>query len=298
MKTKFPKQNFRFYSILAVSLIGIMSLSGYMLAEAKSPVVTGLKLEGAPDSVVFIADPHLQEKNLDHIRNAIGIINKMNPSVVLIGGDFVNGDEEDFSLHDVWKEIDAPVYAVLGNHDYQSGIHGINGQYKMLDVAIKANTTVEGYDVSALRDENTNLEFASGLEARLEESGVNVLKNEYVIINAGGKELMIVGLDDGWAGLSNPPELPETDAYTIYMIHEPECRADWDADLILSGHTHGGQFAPPFIQLLNDNGILELSGYFDSGTPLYITRGIGSSSLFGIELRYQSQPEIVVINPR
>ena len=169
----------------------------------------------------------------------------------------------------------------------------------MLEVAKKANRTVEGYDMSMLTDEKTNLDFGNRLEQKLEECGVNVLRNEYVILDLNGEELLLVGLDDGWAGLADPPEdIPETDAFTIYMIHEPECRADWpDANLILAGHTHGGQFNPPFIQALNENGIVELSGYVGDGVPTYITRGLGSSHLFGIELRYQSTPEIVIINP-
>jgi len=292
-----PRKKFNAYTMIAISVMCLVSLSGYMVVEAKTPVVTSLYIDGAPESVVFIADPHIQEKNIEHLRNSIEIINSLNPSVVLIGGDFVNGDEENFTLQSIWSEIDAPVYGVLGNHDYQSGIHGINGQYKMLDVAAKANTSVEGYDMSPLIDETTNKEFADSLEVTLEENGVNVLRNEYVDLDSGGVPFRLVCMDDGWAGMSDPPDVPESDMFTIYLIHEPECRADWDCDLILAGHTHGGQFTPPFIQILNENGIVELSGYFDSGTPLYITRGIGSSNLFGIELRYQSEPEIVVINP-
>ncbi|MBN2735142.1 MAG: metallophosphoesterase [Methanomicrobiaceae archaeon] len=297
MASDIPGNNFNTYGMLAFSLVCLVSLSGYMVAEAKTPVITSVYFEGAPSSVVFIADPHVQEKNIAHLKNAIGIINSLNPSVVLIGGDFVNGDEENFDLQTIWSEIDAPVYAVLGNHDYKSGIHGINGQYKMLDVALKANTTVEGYDMSPLRDDIADIQFADSLEEVLEENGVSVLRNEVLDLDIDGTPLRIVGLDDGWAGMANPPEVTKSDVYTIYMIHEPECRADWDCSLILAGHTHGGQFTPPFVQILNENGIVELSGYFDSGTPLYITRGIGSSNLFGIEMRYQSQPEIVIINP-
>jgi len=70
-----------------------------------------------------------------------------------------------------------------------------------------------------------------------------------------------------------PPDVPETDAFTVYLIHEPSCRADWDADLILAGHTHGGQFLFPIIDQLNDHGIIELAGMFDAdGTPTYISR--------------------------
>ncbi|MBP2132141.1 putative MPP superfamily phosphohydrolase [Methanomicrobium sp. W14] len=299
MPTDIPKKNPDVYGLMAFSLVCLVSLSGYMVAEAKSITVTSLYIEGAPQSVVFISDPHLQDKNIGHISNAVDIINSLNASVVLIGGDFVNGENDNFTLQEVWSKIDAPVYAILGNHDYHSGINGINGQYKMLDVATETNRTVEGYDMSPLSadTDTSDLDFADSVAGVLEDNGVNVLRNEYVTLDINGTSLRVVGLDDGWAGMADPPYVPESDDFTIFMIHEPECRADWDANLILSGHTHGGQFTPPFVQILNENGIIELSGYFDSGTPLYITSGIGSSPLFGIELRYESQPEIVVINP-
>lgn len=299
MIKRLRKINYEQYFVFVILLAIVPGSFGYMSWEAENVEITVLNIEGAPESIVFIADPHLQEGNIDFIRESIGTINSLNPSVVLIGGDFVNGEENDFSLQEVWSEIDAPVYAVLGNHDYESGIHGINGQIKMLEVAREANRSVEGYDMSMLTDEKTNLEFGEQVEQKLEENGVNVLRNEYVILDLNGEELLLVGLDDGWAGLADPPEdIPETDAFTIYMIHEPECRSDWpDADLILSGHTHGGQFTPPFVQALNENGIVELSGFVGNGVPAYITRGLGSSHLFGIELRYQSTPEIVIINP-
>ncbi|MBN1431269.1 MAG: metallophosphoesterase [Methanomicrobiaceae archaeon] len=299
MIRRLKKIDYERYTVFILVLAIIPGSFGYMSWEAENVEITVLIIEGAPESIVFIADPHLQEGNIEFIRESVGIINSLNPSVVLIGGDFVNGEETDFNLQEVWSEIDAPVYAVMGNHDYESGIHGLNGQVKMLEVARKANTTVEGYDMSMLTDEKTNIEFGNRLEQKLEECGVNVLRNECEILDLNGEELLLVCLDDGWAGLADPPEdIPETDAFTIYMIHEPECRADWpDADLILAGHTHGGQFAPPFIQALNENGVVELSGYVGESVPTYITRGLGSSHLFGIELRYQSTPEIVIINP-
>ncbi len=98
--------------------------------------------------------------------------------------------------------------------------------------------------------------------------------------------------------MADPPAVPETDAYTIYLIHEPECRAGWDADLILAGRTHGGQFLLPFVEQLNDLELIELSGLMEKrGPPTYITSGICGSSLAGFDLRFNSRPEIVLINP-
>ena len=63
--------------------------------------------------------------------------------------------------------------------------------------------------------------------------------------------------------------------------------------------THGGQFLFPIIKQLNDQGSIELAGLFDADgrTPTYISRGICSADLAGVDLRFNCQPEIVLINP-
>ena len=289
---KLPKIGVSRY-LTVIFLIGLLNVSvGYAYVEAKSSEITVLHIEGAPDNIVFIADPHLKEGNLANIRTIVDEINALEPSVVLIGGDFVFEDGEDLYLQEVWKDIDAPVYAVLGNHDYKSGIDGSSWVEKNRAVR-SASFDKDTYDVSDLRDESTDLAYAARLTDELERNGVTVLKNEYLMVDAGDQQMMLVGIDDGWAGMADPPDVPETDAYILYMIHEPDCRADWDADLILAGHTHGGQFLPQNTPVPG----IELSGLSDkNGVTTYITRGIGTSNL-GVELRLFATPEIVVINP-
>lgn len=280
-------------------LIVLPSMTGYMAWEARAVEVTVLEIDGAPEGIVYITDPHVRESNIDHVREVIDEVNRLNPSLVLIGGDFVTGEEEDFTSQEVWRSLDGPVYAVLGNHDYRVGIDGPTGVERMIATSTSAAVTVDAYDVSALNDGSADTAFADELATTLEENGVHVLRNDYVQIDVGGKEILIVGVDDGWAGMADPPAVPETDAFTLYLIHEPSCRADWDADLILAGHTHGGQFLFPVVKQLNDLGIIELAGLFDGDgrTPTYVSRGICSSSLAGVELRFNCQPEIVLINP-
>jgi uncharacterized protein len=280
-----------FFILLVPSLLGVMAW------EARTIDITTLHIDGAPEDIVFIADPHVKESNIEHVRSVIEEINALHPSVVLIGGDFANGAEADFALHSVWSEIDAPVYAVLGNHDYRTGTDGIGGLKKMISVS-GAEFTKDSYNAGSLYDEHTDTAFADALAEELERNNVQVLKNEVVDLPLGERTLRIVGVDDGWAGMAAPPAVSKTDAFTIYMIHEPSCRGDWDADLILAGHTHGGQFMVPLLGLFNDQGIVELSGmHRKGGAPTYITRGICGSTLAGVELRFNARPEIVIINP-
>src|SRR5512137_469040 len=126
MNLRPTNNNFMRYLSL-VFLIGFLPASigsiGYMYTEGQSPAeITTLDVEGAPAGIVFIADPHLRMSNINQTREIIRQINDLHPSLVLIGGDFVYDDEDNLSLQEVWSEIDAPVYAVLGNHDYKSGI--------------------------------------------------------------------------------------------------------------------------------------------------------------------------------
>jgi hypothetical protein len=241
---------------------------------------------------VFISDPHLKQGNIDSTRHIVDEINALDPSLVLILGDFVYGDGEDLYLQDVWSRIDAPVYAILGNHDYMSGTDAASWVRKNSAVS-SCCFNVDGYNVSSLRDETNDTGYAERLVGVLEKNGVKVMRNEYVELELNGKQLMLVGVDDGWAGMANPPEIPSTDDYTLYMIHEPDCRADWDADLTIAGHTHGGQFLPKGTRVPGK----EISGLCErNGSFCYITRGIGTSN-FAVELRIFATPEIVVINP-
>ena len=276
-----------------VILIGFFNTTlGVAYIGAKSSEITVLHVEGAPDNLVFIADPHLREGNIEATRRIIDEINALDPALVFILGDFVYGNGEDLYLQDVWSRIDAPVYAILGNHDYMSGTDAMSWLRKN-DAVSSVCLDVNGYNLSGLRDETTDLAFAEQLVAVLGKNGVTVMRNEYLELELEGRDLMLVGVDDGWAGMADPPAVPQTDAYVLYMIHEPDCRADWDADLTIAGHTHGGQFLPKGINILGK----EISGLYErNGKFCYVTRGIGTSS-FSVELRMFATPEIVVINP-
>lgn len=296
MSRLFPNTNFMRYLTLVI-LVGVLPASlGYMYTEGKaSAEITTIQIDGSPSGIVFIADPHLRESNIDQTREIIRQINNLHPSVVLIGGDFTYDEEKDHSLQDVWSELDAPVYAVLGNHDYQSGINAASCLEKIVQVR-NASLQSGNYHTGGLRDDSADYAYADSVTGVLTGKGVRVLRNEYDEILIGGRSVTIVGVDDCWAGMANPPEVPEKDSFTIYLIHEPECRADWDADLILAGHTHGGQIIPSGFERVISGGLVTLSGKIEEGrTITYITRGIGTSNL-DVSLRY-SPPEIVVINP-
>ncbi len=298
MNLRLPESNYMRYLTLVI-LVGFLPASlGYMYTEGKAPAeITTLEVDGAPAGIVFIADPHLRESNINQTREIIRQINELHPSLVLIGGDFVYDDEDNLTLQEVWSEIDAPVYAVLGNHDYKSGIVASGCWEKTLKdphPPLKAGE----YDAFRVHDNAADYEYADKVTGVLAENGVRVLRNEYDEILIGNRSVVIVGVDDGWAGMANPPHVPDElkgDSFIIYLIHEPAYRGNWEANLTLAGHTHGGQIIPPGSERVISGGLVMLSGKIDEGySTTYITRGIGTSNL-DVSLR-SSPPEIVVIN--
>lgn len=294
-----PGSSSRRFLIMVVVLLALPVSFCYLYLEGNSAAdVTALSIDGAPGGIIFIADPHIREGNLNQTRKIIHQINDLHPSVVLIGGDFTYGRNvtSEFALQEVWSEIDAPVYAVLGNHDYHAGLGAPEILHKMQQVQ-SASLRSGNYNTTGLRDNSTDYEYATLLAGVLGKNGVRVLRNEYEKMTINGRNVTIVGVDDCWAGMADPPLVPYAkDAFTVYLIHEPECRADWDAELILSGHTHGGQIIPPGLERIIPRGFFTLSGTIEEGSAItYITRGTGTSNL-DISLR-SSPPEIVVINP-
>jgi predicted MPP superfamily phosphohydrolase len=286
------------YGVLAfgILLICCTLLIVYMHWEAGTVEVTALSVPGAPSGIVFIADPHVRPENLEHTREVIRVINSLHPSVVLIGGDFSFHQHENLSLQGVWREIDAPVYAILGNHDYLAGINGggVNGRISWLqELLLRSND----HDAGFLYSDFPDPEHAQAITSVLEKNGVTVLRNEYVNLDLDGKRLVLVGVDDIWAERADPPEIPDTGAYVIYLVHEPAWRPGWDADLVLSGHTHGGQYNIPPMWAIDYLHIIQIRGLsWKDNVPLYVTRGTGTSD-HSWEFRYLSPPEIVVINP-
>jgi hypothetical protein len=286
------------YLIPAIVIVVLLFAAGpgYLTYEASHPVVTSLEIKGMPERIVFIADPHLREGNAENVHQLIRQINGLEPSVVLIGGDFTAGDEQNLSLQDAWRELDAPVYAVLGNHDYRAGIDGGGLEGRMAwtaEILLRAR----GLDTRGYYSTVIESTPADALERRLKENGVTVLRNEAVEVSCGGKNITLVGVDDLWAGRADPPDVARDGSPVIYLAHEPVVSPDWEADLVLSGHTHGGQFNNAIFQFLNLLEVADIQGFHRKGDVLlYVTRGVGTSDS-RTDRRFLAPPEIVLINP-
>ncbi len=157
---------------------------------------------------------------------------------------------------------------------------------------------------SPLDLKRTGRNNVNALEALLAERRIQVLHNRFVRLTHTdiGLDIYLAGVDDV---LEGTPELPRTlagipyDAPTILLSHNPDIIGEPgidQADLILAGHTHGGQIVLPLIGPVHTQclhlGRGEASGYLRRGnTQVYITRGVGE----GIPLRLGAAPQITLI---
>ncbi|MEE0912997.1 MAG: metallophosphoesterase [Ruminococcus sp.] len=173
---------------------------------------------------VFISDLHNKEygeKNADLVAK----IKAQNPDFIAVGGDMVTRTKADDT---VMKELlpqlaeIAPTYCVLGNHE--------------LDLSDQIDFTTDINNTGAVLLDNESIEFEKDNETIL----IGGLSDyPYYEGNTEEKEF--------WESFYNN----QTNYFTVLLHHQPEFIKsfgyDCNIDLIMSGHTHGGQIQIPFI---------------------------------------------------
>lgn len=165
---------------------------------------------------------------------------------------------------------------------------------------------------------NTEHKGRYGLRRRADLTwhGLHILTNEHVIIERGGERIVLAGVDDPFTrrdDVARALEGAPSDAFKLLLAHAADAAGDAvraGVDLMLSGHTHGGQIVIPLIGVLYPHlrrhrtlvrGLFEgreLSRILKQDAKemrLYVSRGIGISNL---PLRFLSPPEIVFITLR
>lgn len=148
-----------------------------------------------------------------------------------------------------------------------------------------------------------------GLKRELADAGVTVLTNEYVPLERGGGSILLAGIDDpnGFADQKSPQALAEEvrtaadGGFWILLAHrnnyfEKEYSA-LGADLVISGHGHGGLVRLPFTDgLISVERTLFPSytaGFYEAhGRNVFVSRGLGNS---GPTFRLFNRPQLVVL---
>ncbi len=233
--------------------------------------------------VAQLSDIHLDQFTEPlFLRIAIDHINKLNPDIVFLTGDFVT---RSFVSRHIRKDaawqcaaiLDqlkcTQRYACLGNHDL---------------LVSKREVT-----------------------AALTNHGIAVINNSYLPIERGAGRFWLAGLEDPLEGHPNPEAaIPESIRNlplepVVLLCHGPDyadnllARPEGQAvALMLSGHTHGGQVCIPFIgaTFLPPYGRKYVEGWFQFGNlQLHVNRGLGT---VGLPFRFNCPPEITIMTLR
>lgn len=201
-------------------------------------------------------------------------INKLSPDIIVLTGDLIDrrtrNFKQIFSFLDQLIAMNTPIYFVTGNHEWGN---------------------------------RRGKRFMKELRKR----DVTILGNESIEIQAAGIQLTLVGVHDTSTHHENIEDafrhINET-LYTILLSHSPYVIKTYPAlpaDLVLSGHTHGGQVRLPFFgAVISPRGgvIQELDkGTFEWGRDkyIYVDSGLGTS-MIPVRFLNQSQISLIEIN--
>jgi predicted MPP superfamily phosphohydrolase len=189
------------------------------------------------------------------------------PDLVLMTGDFVCYSPKFVGrLGELTRGLSAPVYTVLGNHDYWTD--------------------------------------GEGVRRTLERNGYAVLRNGHSELTVRGAPLTVVGIDDAITGHADPHRAftgVRRHGSRIVLTHVPSLAdraSTYGEGLILAGHTHGGHVHIPRVtaRIAARFGNNYLKGFFRVGRSLlYVNCGIGSSS---VPIRAGSPSEIALLTLR
>ena len=240
----------------------------------------------APVRIALLTDLHSCQYG-ENQKNLVEAVQKQKPDIVLLGGDIFDDemsyDNAKITIRQLAEEY--PCYYVTGNHEYW------------------------GYDVGTILD-------------IVKDCGVNILAGECDTITINGQTVSICGVDDpdvaryvsGGVPTMKQLEYSEKAAqeaeqaigeeiFTILLSHRPELYEtyqNFEFDLVLSGHAHGGQWRIPGVLnglYVPDQGLFpEYAGgrYDTDDTTMIVSRGLARETTQ--VPRIFNRPEVVIVD--
>jgi len=213
------------------------------------------------------------------LEHAVSVANASRPDLAVVTGDLVDDKGLDGAAEQAAAILSGlrarhGVCAVLGNHD--------TGAFFPLDkVALGAVRHLEGV---------------------LDRAGIDLLENESRVHEREGGRLRVTGLGDLWSGRFAPgrTQVTEPKGVCIALSHNPDTAPELarrGTNLILSGHTHGGQvnlpfFGPPYLPVRRKQFIA--GPYAVGRAKLYVNSGLGYSH----RIRFRARPEVTILTLR
>ncbi len=236
------------------------------LLEIKHYFIKNENLNGL--RIVYATDFHIEKHDVKRLDKIIDSIQQQKPDLILLGGDFIKGHNNLRTMSPEriaakLRKLHAPlgVFSVLGNHDWYIG--------------------------------------GRKMKHALQAAGIVVLENDNEVIPFKNGKFTLAGVADKITCVADSHQaLKDTPEPRILLSHTPDVFPDItdSVELVLAGHTHGGQVKLPFIGALIvplEHGRRYAEGFIEeNGKKMIVSKGLGTSR---ISIRFNCKPEIVVI---
>lgn len=252
-------------TLLGIALADLFWFEPRRVTIETLPLATGRA--GGTVRIVQLSDLHLD--GLDGFSAAVAAaVARLAPDLIVLTGDYLEEERNLKAVLDFLRQLTAPagIFAIQGNWEYWSRLEGEN------------------------------------LRRHFKGAGVRLLINERVDLAVNGRQLSILGLDypSPTDQLKYLQQDLDPQRFNLLLSHIPAFaheQLDRQVNLVLAGHTHGGQARLPLLPPII---LPRFVGRFVAGlyrvgpfnTPLYVNRGIGTSIL---PVRFFCPPEITLI---
>lgn len=269
---------FRLLLVAALTALFVRWSNSALQITHASPVFAGLPQGFDGCRIVVLGDLHTAYFGADN-QSLLDAVRAEAPDYIFFVGDLLD------ALHDIPADYAAavsgglaaiaPTYYVTGNHEWAIG-------------------------------------HVPELKETLAAHGVTVLSNQFLELERNGDTIVLAGIDDpnGYAGQKSPEAVAAEvyaaygDPFWVLLAHRnsyfPGHYSLLGADLVVSGHGHGGLVRLPFTDgLVSTERTLFPSYtaglYEENGSALFVTRGLGNS---GSTFRLFNRPEVAVVTLR
>ena len=292
---------------LFLAAAAALSLTGYMLFEAQWLKLRKrrLPLKGLPEELEGLRLLHISDLHGGApgpggraIAKLVRASRRADADIVLFTGDMTDKKKDLRPFLPLLAEIGSRYgkFAVLGNHD-----HGL--RKTVLQDLMRRLTGLHRRGPKEVPEEDLEETVALNREL-LSQSGIRLLENECATLATRGGKVQICGIDDcqyGYADFDGTARQADPGAgVRVLLTHSPEAvqwAGDGTYDLVLAGHTHGGQICLPHPTkgriLLSTSGSAFGSGlYRINGVDMHVSPGVGTTLL---PFRLLRRPEITLL---
>jgi uncharacterized protein len=263
--------------------------------------------------IVQLSDLHWSENYSQRFASKIiAKVNQIKPDLILFTGDFLSRSslEDSEGLQSFLSSFHAPLgcYASFGNHDYDAFLTvNKEGEYDV-DQSISRSALYKGFSrlfhrpiipskMKTVRAKSVHPH--SGLIDLLEKTPFQLLHNQTIQIPIKNSFLNVCGIGEYMSGHFNPEKAFKNykkEFFGVVLSHNPDSFSylkEFPGELILSGHTHGGQINLPLFRrrfLIMENPEWRSGLFVEGNKRLFVNRGLGSIFSF----RWFSPPEISI----